>query len=154
MQIEDLFLVAGQSDQSLQTLINRIASCGLWGLIIPADYTGTDSFTNPSNVAVIDLRTNGTGLLKTITGSLTYIVTSQDISNFFTTLSITFSNPIVGNHALLFSVQVGSGLNLENSYYIDAYSITSPTVVIVGVGIAENAQAGDTITVQGIALII
>jgi hypothetical protein len=62
MQIEDLFLVAGQSDQSLQTLINRIASSGMWGLIIPADYTGTDTFTNPSSVAVIDLRTNGTGL--------------------------------------------------------------------------------------------
>lgn len=62
MQIEDVFLVAGSNDQSLQTLVNRVASSGAWGLLIPASYIGTDTFTNPSNVAVIDLRTNGTGL--------------------------------------------------------------------------------------------
>jgi len=152
MQIEDLFLVAGSSDQSLQTLVNRIASCGLWGLIIPAHYSGTDTFVNPSAAAVIDLRANGSPLLKTITGSLTYQITSQDVSNFFATLAVTFSSPIVGNYALLFSIKVTPGL--ENSYFIDAYSVTSPTVISVGVGLAENAQAGDTIVVEGTALII
>lgn len=95
MQIEDLFLVAGSSDQSLQTLVNRIASCGLWGLIIPAHYTGTDTFVNPHNIAIIDLRTN-----------------------------------------------------------VDGYSVTNATTIVVGVGFGANAQAGDSITVQGIALII
>ena len=104
MRTQDLFLVAGLSDQSLQTLVNRCASSGIWGVIIPANYTGTDSFTNPGNVAVIDLRTNGTGLGGVLanggggtsnvqTQQVPYILTSDAVSGNIVNIPVTWVSP-------------------------------------------------------------
>lgn len=85
MDVQDLFLIAGLDNQSLQSLINRISQSGAYALLIPSFYTGTDKFTNPTNVPVIDLRPQGpsTGLGGTLAiqgGGASAVVFAQQVT--------------------------------------------------------------------------
>ena len=65
MTLDDLFIVVGQwPGMNIQLSVNIAAATGNKAVLIPGEYTGTDTFTNPSNVPIIDLRKSGisTGL--------------------------------------------------------------------------------------------
>jgi hypothetical protein len=61
MQLNDLFIIVG-AGLSIQLAVNQVAAGNRACVIIPAWYSGGDSFTNHSNVPIIDLRLTGTGL--------------------------------------------------------------------------------------------
>jgi hypothetical protein len=69
MHIDDLFLIVGHWPcMTIQIAVNICAAAGqninFRAVLIPPGYAGTDTFTNPSSVPIIDLRAFGpsTGL--------------------------------------------------------------------------------------------
>ena len=58
MLLNDLFKIAGE-DGSIQQCINVVAAANAkakYAVLIPANFTGTDPWSNPFNVPIIDLR--------------------------------------------------------------------------------------------------
>src|SRR6267142_2883442 len=58
MFLEDInaIVVGGSPYQFIQNAVTAAASAPFKTVIIPATYAGTDTYTNPSNVPVLDLR--------------------------------------------------------------------------------------------------
>ena len=58
MLLNDIFKIAGE-DGSIPQCVQIVAAAGSaakYCVLIPASYTGTESFTNPTNVPILDLR--------------------------------------------------------------------------------------------------
>lgn len=55
MLLNDVFKIAGE-DGTIPQCITLVAANSKYAVLIPANYTGTESFTNPNDVPILDLR--------------------------------------------------------------------------------------------------